>query len=259
MLAVVGAGRMGGALIQGWLANGTPAHSIAVVDPHPGEAAQAAIDAGARTGPQALESADVVLLSVKPQVFAEVSDDIAERVARSALIVSIMAGTSIASLQKAFPGRPCVRAMPNTPASIGSGVTGLLVPEGVSAEDGKRAEELLSVTGPVVRVAGERDIDRVTAVSGSGPAYVFHMVEALAEAGVKAGLEPDTATELARRTITGAAALLAEGGDAGELRRAVTSPNGTTQAALEVLMAELPDVMERTVKAAFERAVELGR
>jgi pyrroline-5-carboxylate reductase len=249
---------MGGALIRGWLADGAEPHSIAIVDPRPGEDALVAIEAGARTGVQALETASTVLISVKPQIFAEVADDIESRIARSALIISIMAGTSVAELQRAFPGRAVVRAMPNTPSAVGAGITGLFASEGVREAQVDEATALLHVSGPVLRMESERDIDRVTAVSGSGPAYVFHMVEALAEAGEAIGLSEAQSSQLARETIIGAAALLAGGEDACDLRRAVTSPNGTTQAALEVLMAELPDVMARTVRAAVDRAVELG-
>ena len=258
-IAVVGAGRMGGALVRGWLAAGTPAADIAIVDPHPGEEARAAIEAGAREGADALGGADTVLMSVKPQIFAEVADDVERRIGENTLLVSIMAGTSLATLQAAFPGRPIVRAMPNTPASIGQGTTGLFVPDGVSRADGERAERLLAVSGPVVRVDDEDGIDRITAVSGSGPAYLFHLVEALSEAAQGLGFEAPTALALARQTVVGAARLLEAEGDPTALRKAVTSPNGTTQAALDVLMQDMPDLMERTVAAAYARAVELGK
>ena len=259
MIALVGAGRMGGALLEGWIAAGTAPSDISVVDPKPGSSALMVIDQGARHGPDTLAHAETVLLAVKPQVFAEVWDDMAERVTPGTLIISIMAGVTCATLSRAFPGCPVIRAMPNTPASVGAGVTGLYAGEDASEADVAEAERRLGVTGAVVRVYEERDIDRVTSVSGSGPAYVFHLAEALAEAGEAVGLSADVAAQLACETIIGAAELLKSDGDAAALRRAVTSPNGTTQAALEVLMPELPNLMRRTVQAAFDRAEELGK
>ena len=255
MLAVVGAGRMGGAMLRGWREAGRAAGELLAVDPDPGEAARAVIAEGAVTDAGRLAEADTVLLSVKPQAFPEVAPSL--ELAPDAVVVSIMAGISVKTLQDAFPGRDVLRAMPNTPASIGMGVTGLYGAQGVDAETVLRVQNLLRVCGPVVVVETESDIDRVTAVSGSGPAYVFHMVEALQAAGEALGLGMDDALVLARETVRGAAALL-ETGEAGDLRRAVTSPNGTTEAALEVLMPELPALMARTVRAAFERARELG-
>ena len=248
---------MGGALIRGWIAAGAEAADLVIIDPHPGEDARSALDAGASGDSADLARAGMVVMAVKPQVFPDVAPGLAAHIRDDAALLSIMAGTSVAELERAFPGRSVLRAMPNTPASVGQGITGLFAPDGTADDLVARARELLSVCGPVLGVADESDIDRVTAISGSGPAYVFHMVEALAGAGAKLGLSPGSAMQLARETVRGAAALL-DTGEAADLRRAVTSPNGTTQAALEVLMAELPDLMERTARAAFDRARELG-
>lgn len=249
---------MGGALLEGWIAGGTAPADIAILDPKPGPVARDVIERGATSDPDTLAAVETLLMAVKPQVFDEIWDDLAEGVRPGTLIISIMAGVSCAALRKAFPGCPVIRAMPNTPASVGAGITGLYAGEGASESDVAEAERLLGVTGEVVRVYDERDIDRVTALSGSGPAYIFHLVEAMSEAGRDIGLDPDVSDRLARATVIGAARLLQDDGDASALRRAVTSPNGTTQAALEVLMPQLPELMRRTVRAAFDRAVELG-
>ena len=257
-LALVGAGRMGSALLSGWVEAGRDPSDLAILDPTPSDTAKALIKRGAKSGPAALRKADTVVIAVKPQVFGSIADELAERLKPGALVVSIMAGVGIARLAAAFPGAALVRAMPNTPASVGAGITGLYAAPGVGEAERQQARELLSVTGEVVNVASERDIDRVTAVSGSGPAYVFHLVESLAEAGRGVGLDSETAEQLARATVIGAAKLLEGEGTPTDLRRAVTSPNGTTQAALDVLMMELPNLMRRTVEAAFKRAVELA-
>lgn len=256
-VGVVGAGRMGGALIQGWMEAGLSPADLVIVDPTPGEAARRALDDGATAVPTRLVDCATVLIAVKPQRFASVAPALA--VDADAMVLSIMAGVSVATLNAAFPGRAVVRAMPNTPAAVGQGITGLFAPGDVEAPRIARAERLLSVCGPVVRVESEDGIDRLTAVSGSGPAYVFHLVEALAASARKLGFAPDTALALARHTVTGAARLLEDDADPTALRAAVTSPNGTTQAALDVLMGELTELMERTTRAAYRRAVELSK
>ncbi|WP_017931870.1 pyrroline-5-carboxylate reductase [Robiginitomaculum antarcticum] len=262
-IALIGAGRMGGALAAGWIASGISASDIVIIDPHPGAQAQAVIDDGAAHFENA-SSADVsgvetVVLAVKPQMFDALSADIASALPEDCLVISVMAGTSLRMLSAAFKGHALVRAMPNTPAAIGKGLTGFYAPGGKA--DAKMAQRLLSPTGVVIQVDKETLIDVVTAVSGSGPAYVFHMVEALQAAAVRAGMDAEIAGLAARQTIIGAGALLDQSADsATELRVAVTSPNGTTQAGLEVLMDDdgLPQLMRKTVMAAFERAKELG-
>ena len=176
------------------------------------------------------------------------------------LVVSVAAGTPLRLFEAAFgAGTPVVRAMPNTPAAVGQGITALAANAAAGTEGLATAEALLSAVGRVVRLAEEAQMDAVTGVSGSGPAYVFHLVEALARAGEDAGLAPDLAMALARQTVAGAGALLAASEESAEqLRVNVTSPQGTTAAGLEVLMAELPDLMRRTVAAAAARSRELG-
>jgi pyrroline-5-carboxylate reductase len=203
----------------------------------------------------------VCVLAIKPQVLKDEAPLLGGFAQAGALMISIAAGTSVAGLAKAW-GRKAriIRAMPNTPGAIGAGITGLYVAKGATAADKKRAAGLLAALGETVWVAKEELIDSVTAVSGSGPAYLFLMAEALTEAGVAEGLPRDQAEKFARATVAGAGALLAaDKSPASRLREAVTSPGGTTAAALYVLMAEdgLVPLMKRAVKAAKKRAEEL--
>lgn len=263
---VVGAGRMGGALLSGWLGDSVsgviPEH-LYIIDPHMGDDAKAAIKAGAREiTPDAkiMSKMDVVLIAIKPQAFDKIAPAIATHLPEGALVVSVLAGTTVKALTDAFPNQHIIRAMPNTPAAVGAGMTAFTCMEKVTERQARTAERLLKAGGKVRQVENEHMIDVVTAVSGSGPAYVFHMVEALEAAAVEAGLPADLAPEFARQTIVGAGALLgATQTPASDLRVAVTSPNGTTQAALDVLMPELPALMRETVKAALKRAKELAK
>jgi pyrroline-5-carboxylate reductase len=177
------------------------------------------------------------------------------------LVLSIAAGTPLSAFEAAFgPGTPVIRAMPNTPAAVGRGITAIIGNAQATPSHMALAESLLSAVGEVVRLDSEAQMNAVTAVSGSGPAYVFHLIEALAAAGEAEGLSADLSLRLARATVAGAGALAQETGtDPAQLRRDVTSPNGTTQAGLEVLMAEMPDLIRRTVRAAAARSEELGR
>lgn len=262
-IALFGAGRMGGALAAGWAKRKIKPADIIIIDPRPGAQAKAVIEKGAAHHKIAstadLSGVTTIVLAVKPQMFEKLSADIAAALPEDCLVISVMAGTSLAMLGKAFGDRAIVRAMPNTAAAIGKGLTGFYAPGG--KEDAKLAQRLLSPTGVVIEVDKENLIDVVTAVSGSGLAYVFHMVEALQAAAVRAGMDSDMAAIVARQTVIGAGALLDQTEDsATQLRVAVTSPNGTTQAGLEVLMDDdgLPQLMRKTVMAAFERAKELG-
>ena len=262
---VVGAGKMGGALLEGWIASKaiTP-DQLVILDPNPRGAAQVAIDSGALhiTKPDSnLISIKYLLLAIKPQMFKKLAPAIAKELSAEAVVISILAGTSLASLQDVFKQQPLIRAMPNTPAAIGKGVTAYTRGESVTDAQAKETETLLSAGGAVHHVETEHLIDVVTAVSGSGPAYVFHMVEALEAAAIKIGLPEELAPHFARQTIIGAAGLLEESElSASELRKNVTSPNGTTQAALDVLMGldGLPTLMRESVKAALRRAKELA-
>jgi len=263
---LVGAGKMGGALLSGWLEAGliTP-RKLAILDPAPGPQAIYAIERGAKhiTKPQDVpKSVQTVLLAVKPQMFSRLGKDLGTELPHNAMILSILAGTSLRQLDEAFGGRSVIRAMPNTPAAIGAGISAIFVDPKVSPNRIEEAEILLKSGGEVVRVDSEAALNAVTAVSGSGPAYVFHLVEAL-EAGARdLGLAPDVAAKLARETVIGSARLLSVSDESPEgLRKNVTSPNGTTQAALDVLMGEdggLSKMMITTVRAAFARAKELG-
>ena len=193
---------------------------------------------------------------VKPQMMGDALP--ALQSLTDTLFVSIAAGTPIAAFEAAFGSDArIVRAMPNTPAAVGKGITALVGNSAATPADLDLAGQFLSAVGEVVRLDDEDRMDAVTGLSGSGPAYVFHMIEALAAAGVAQGLDPELAARLARATVAGAGALAMTGEDPAQLRINVTSPNGTTQAGLEVLMAELPDLMARTVKAATDRSKEL--
>ena len=264
-LVLVGAGKMGGAMLEGWLSVGLAPEALTVVEPQPSEAIAALCSARAvRLNPQGGEPAApaVAVLAIKPQMLEAASPHIADLVGPDTLVVSILAGKTVADLQARLPrARALVRAMPNLPASIGRGATGAFANAATSAEQRGTAQALLESVGTVEWVEHEGLIDAVTALSGSGPAYVFHMVECLARAGAAAGLPRDLAERLARATVAGSGALLAESPlSASTLRENVTSPGGTTAAALEVLMAAdgLDPLMEKAVAAAKRRAQELA-
>lgn len=262
---IIGAGKMGGALMTGWLdAESVRYRNIAILDPNPGTQAVYAIEKGAKhlnTLKDIPSSVRTVLLAIKPQMFDAVGPDLGQYLPKKAVVVSILAGTSLASLRGHLAPRTVIRAMPNTPSAIGAGISAIFTDPTLDEADILRAETLLLPGGEVVRVDSEAALNAVTAVSGSGPAYVFYMVEALEAAARDVGLPDEVAAKLARATISGAAKLLdADDTTPGELRRNVTSPNGTTQAALDELMSEtgLTPLMMRTVRAAFKRAKELS-
>jgi len=260
-LLLLGAGHMGGALIAGWRrADVVSPRQILIRDPHPGQAALAAGQVGARLDPSDgdLASARTVILALKPQIWRPIAADISARIAADAVVISIMAGVRAADIAQVFPGRPVVRAMPNTAAAVGKGATGVW---SADPEARARAHALFAPLGAVADLAEEGLIHAVTAASGSAPAYVYALVEALQRAGASAGLAPEAARTLSRAALIGAAALLeASGEEAGELRRQVTSPKGTTEAALDVLIGEgaLDDLVTRTVLAAQARSRQLG-
>lgn len=264
-LVLVGAGKMGGAMLDGWLLTGMRAAGITVLDPNPSPQLQAQHKVqGFQLNPplSQITLPDALVLAIKPQGLDAVAPLIQTLVKREVVLISVLAGKTVDNLRARFPDAgPVVRAMPNLPASVRRGVTGAAASREVSASQKAMADALLSGVGSVEWVADESLIDAVTAVSGSGPAYVFHLVEALAAAGVSAGLPPDTALRLARATVEGAGELLYRSDmPAGVLRQNVTSPGGTTAAALEVLTAEngLTALMRRAVAAAKQRAGELS-
>lgn len=260
---LLGGGNMGAAMARGWLSAGLAPGRLSVVDPRPGPALQPLLDAGAsHLETPAGEAADVVVLAVKPQVMDAALPALRPVLKGETLLVSVAAGRTVASIEAVLGERPVVRAMPNTPALIGRGITGVFANRRVGEASHAAAHALLSSCGPVEWVGSEREIDAVTAVSGSGPAYVFLLAEALAAAGAKAGLDPALALRLARHTVAGAGELMIRAEEEpAQLRRNVTSPNGTTQAALDVLMGEegFGPLLERAVEAAKARAEELSR
>jgi pyrroline-5-carboxylate reductase len=262
-IVLAGAGKMGGAMLSGWLARGLDARHVAVIEPYPSDEIKALLIKGIRLNPSSKDVGNVATLVValKPQTFGEAGAMLKTFAGSSTLVVSIMAGTTIASLD-AVCGGSVVRAMPNTPAAIGRGITVAVAAKNVSAAQRGVADALLRATGMVEWVDDEKLMDAVTAVSGSGPAYVFLLAEELARAGVEAGLPAELATKLARETVAGSGELLHRSQHASAtLRQNVTSPGGTTAAALEILMG--PDGMQslltRAVAAATRRSRQLAK
>ncbi len=265
-LVLVGYGRMGQALLEGWLNDGLPPRQVSVIEPE-----NPATEGLAGRGIRHLPSADglgdgappdMIVLAVKPQVMGDVAPAYAA-VAANACVLSIAAGTTIAVLAGAVGSDTAIiRAMPNTPAAIGRGMTVLVANPRVSEPQRAIASRLLGAVGQVAWVEDEALMDPVTAVSGSGPAYVFLLIEAMTAAGIEAGLPAELALQLAEATVDGAGALATASDDPPEiLRRNVTSPGGTTAAALNVLMRDgdgLPDLMREAVAAATARSRELA-
>jgi pyrroline-5-carboxylate reductase len=262
-ILLAGAGKMGGAMLTGWLAQGLDPRRVAVIEPHLAPEISALAAKGVVLNPDAKSAGNVetLVVAVKPQSFREAGAALKPFVSQNTSVVSIMAGTTIASLQEVCGGA-VVRAMPNTPAAIGRGITVAVAATNVSATQRAIADALLSATGSVEWVEDEGLMDAVTAVSGSGPAYVFLLAEELARAGVEAGLPEALATRLARETVAGSGELLRRSVlPSSTLRQNVTSPGGTTAAALEVLMGEpgLRGLMIRAIAAATRRSKELAK
>lgn len=261
---LVGAGKMGGALLEGWLTHGLSPVNIAVLDPAPpGDMAtflkEQKIERLPRPG---AFMPDAVVIAVKPQVAGDVVPKVAAFLRPKTLMISIMAGRTLASLEKDLPsGSLIVRGMPNTPASIGQGITVAVANHHVCTGTKVYATELLSAVGAVEWIEDEALMDAVTAVSGSGPAYVFLLAEALAKAGMDAGLPAELAMKLARETVSGSGELLRRSPlEPAKLRENVTSPGGTTAAALEILMGKdgFEMLLRRAVAAATKRSRELA-
>lgn len=257
-LVLVGCGRMGGAMLKGWLARGLQPGAVTVIDPKLAPEWQ---DKGLRVNEPLPDNPAVLVLAVKPQMMADAMGELPKL--DDTLVVSVAAGTTIATFESAFPGAAIVRVMPNTPAAIGKGISAIIGNAATAAQQLDLAEALMTAVGRVVRLENEDQMNAVTGLSGSGPAYVFHMIEAMAKAGEAQGLSPELALELARMTVAGAGALAIDADeDPAVLRENVTSPGGTTAAGLKVLMDAgkgLPPLMERTVAAATERGRELGK
>ena len=258
-LVLLGCGKMGSAMLAGWLARGMPADKVWVIDPAPSDWVSGT---GVRINETLPNAPAVVLIAVKPQMMGKALPSIVAMAGDQTVFVSVAAGTPISAFEAAFgTDAAIVRAMPNTPAAIGQGITAICAnAAGQAALD--EADMLLRAVGTVVRLDSEAQMDAVTGVSGSGPAYVFHLIETLAAAGTAQGLHPDLAMQLAKATVAGAGALAMQAEeDPAQLRVNVTSPNGTTQAALEVLMdadSGFPDLLARAVDAATRRSKELA-
>lgn len=262
-ILLVGAGKMGSALLDGWLALGLNPQKVAVIEPHPSPELAALAVGGLRLNPPdpaALRPAAIVL-AVKPQTAPDALPPLAPAAA-NAVVISIMAGRTLGFLaQMLGEATATVRTMPNTPASIGRGMTVAVANAKTSPAQRELAHRLLAATGAIEWVDDEALLDAVTAVSGSGPAYVFLLAESLARAGIAAGLPPELAAKLARETVAGAGELMNRSPhEPATLRQNVTSPGGTTAAALEILMGAdgLHGLMEKAIAAATRRSRELA-
>ncbi|MCR8726256.1 pyrroline-5-carboxylate reductase [Frigidibacter sp. ROC022] len=259
-LVLLGCGKMGSAMLAGWLAGGLSPDAVWVLDPAPSDWLKGT---GVHLNAELPPDPAIVLIAVKPQMMGDALPVLAALGNGTTLFLTVAAGIRIAAYEAVLGAEtPLIRAMPNTPAAIGRGITALTGNAHATEAHMAMAEALLSAVGQTVRLDGEHQMDAVTAVSGSGPAYVFHLIETLAAAGEAQGLPADLAMTLAKATVGGAGALAEQSSeDPGQLRVNVTSPGGTTAAALEVLMnpeTGFPALLPRAVKAAADRGKELG-
>jgi pyrroline-5-carboxylate reductase len=264
-LVLVGAGKMGGAMLEGWLKSGVKPEQVVALDPSPPPEILALLQKHrVRHNPAVatIKDAEVVLVAVKPQIMEDVLPGVASLKASGPLVLSVAAGKTIASFARHFGADAAIiRSIPNTPSAVGRGITAIAPNRNVSPAQLALATSLLSAIGEVVTVPDESLIDAATAVSGSGPAYVFYLTECLAAAGVASGLPQEVAVKLARATVAGAGELMRVTGLAADtLRQNVTSPKGTTYAALQVLMADdgLQPLMTKAIDAATRRSRELA-
>lgn len=263
-ILLVGGGKMGSALLQGWLAAGFGVAQFMVNEPAPSDDLAASVAVVNPTAEQLEQSMpDIIVLAIKPQMADSVLPDLIPAVRRSTVVISLLAGQSIEHLSALLGGHDViVRTMPNTPAAIGLGMTALIASDGVSAAQKQDAGHLMQAVGETVWLDSQKQMDAVTAISGSGPAYVFYLAETMMSAGVSLGLSEEMALQLARQTIVGAATMMVQSDTSpSQLRRNVTSPNGTTEAALDVLMAEtagLGTLMRQATQAAALRNRQLA-
>jgi pyrroline-5-carboxylate reductase len=264
-LVLVGAGKMGGAMLEGWLKGGADPAKVVAIDPAPPAEVKALLEKNrVRLNPPVsdITDAEVIIVAVKPQMMEQVLPSIVPLKSSKPLILSVAAGKTIASFEHHFGADAAViRTIPNTPAAVGRGITAMAQNANVAPAQLELARTLLSAVGEVVTVDNESLIDAVTAVSGSGPAYVFYLTECLAAAGEKVGLPADLAMQLARATVAGSGELMRQSGiEAATLRQNVTSPKGTTYAALQILMAEdgMQPLFDKAIDAATRRSRELA-
>ncbi len=264
-VTLIGAGNMGGAMLKGWLAGGMPAKNITVIDPNPSDQmVQTLQEAGVRhfVSAEGAKPANVLLVAVKPQMMGKVLPMLTSLVDETTVAVSVAAGTTIETLASSLGYPAAVRAMPNTPSLVERGMTVACPNSQVTCKQRQQVDGLLKAIGRVEWVDDEALIDAVTAVSGSGPAYIFHLAECMAAAGVKAGLPQELAMILARETVSGAGELLRQSDDVPQtLRENVTSPGGTTAAALNVLMrdGQMAEMFVEAIEAAKSRSIELSQ
>ena len=259
-LVLLGCGKMGSAMLAGWLDRGLPASSVWVIDPNPSDWVQSQ---GIHLNTALPANPAIVLVAVKPQMMGDALPTLTALGNGSTLFLSVAAGTPISAFEAVLGSEtPIIRAMPNTPAAVGKGITALIGNTRTDVAQMDLAEALVAAVGQVVRLEREDQMDAVTGVSGSGPAYVFHLIETLAAAGEAQGLPADLAMQLAKATVAGAGALAEQSEeDPSQLRVNVTSPQGTTAAALGVLMDEsdgFPALLRKAVAAAADRSRELA-
>ena len=250
-------------MLDGWIARGLAPKQIVVIEPQPDKAVKALARRGLKLNPKGkVVEAAAIVIAVKPQTAPEAVPPLGAYVGKNTLVLSIMAGRTIGFLEKSLPpDTAIVRAMPNTPAAIGRGISVMVANAKTSARQRKQATDLLTAIGKVEWAGDEGLMDAVTALSGSGPAYIFLLAEAMTKAGIAAGLPPELSSKLARETVAGSAELLHRSDlDAATLRQNVTSPGGTTAAALEVLMGPggFDEILTRAIAAAARRGRELA-
>lgn len=259
-LVLLGCGKMGSAMLEGWLAGGLPTTSVWVTDPNPSDWVRAQ---GVHLNEDLPDSPAIVLVAVKPQMMRDALPTLKLLGNGDTTFLSVAAGITIATFEQMLgDSTPVIRSIPNTPAAVKQGITAIIGNDHVTEHQMQMAETLLSAIGQTVRLETEDQMDAVTGLSGSGPAYVFHMIECLARAGEAQGLDPELAMTLAKATVAGSGALAMQADETpSQLRVNVTSPNGTTQAGLNVLMDEntgLPPLIAKTIDAATKRSKELA-
>lgn len=264
-IALLGAGKMGFALLEGWLRGALKDSTFYILEPTPHPALLKTAGPSVIINPPTAEigKVDVMVVAVKPQLLADVLPTVKSFIQKTTLVISVAAGKTTAEFEKTLgPQQPIIRAMPNTPATIGVGISALFANRQTSDHGRSVGEEVMSSVGEVVWLESEKDMDAVTALSGSGPAYVFLLTECMTHAGINQGLSPDLARQLAEATVSGAGALIsASQEDPSKLRKNVTSPGGTTAAALDVLMGDdsLESLIDKAIDAASKRSKELGK